>query len=268
MQVAFLRSNLANQDVPQDHAFFAALYGYATRAGIKYVISGSNFATENTLPKAWGYDAMDATHIRAIHERFGDRKRESFPIVSFFDLYIKYRYIHRMEVLAPLNYIPYSKEEAIKILERDYGWRYYGGKHYESRWTRFFQAWYLPHKFGYDKRKAHLSSLVLSGQMSRDEALAELAKPLYDENLLAEDKAFVAKKLGMSLEEFETLVQQPPRHYTEFPNHQRKLKAAAFVLNVGRFGRGLARRAAGKALRMVRGSGASRAAGARGRGRV
>lgn len=224
MQLAFLRSNLANQDVPQDHAFFAALYGYAEQAGIKYVINGSNFATESILPSSWGYDAMDATHIKAIHKRFGRRKRGNFPIVSFFDLFIKYPRILRMEVLRPLNYIAYSKEKAITVLERDFGWRYYGGKHFESRWTRFFQAYYLPHKFGYDKRKAHLSSLVLGGEMTRDQALEELRKPLYESKMLTEDKAYVAKKLGITLAEFEELLAQPPRHYSEFANHQRKMK--------------------------------------------
>jgi aminotransferase len=231
LQLAFLRSNLANQDVPQDHAFFAALYGYAIKAGIKYVISGTNFATESILPQSWGYDAMDATHVKAIHRRFGTRKRKSFPVVSFFDLNIRYPRILKMEVLSPLNYIPYDKEEAIRLLERDYGWRYYGGKHFESRWTRFFQAWYLPHKFGYDKRKAHLSSLVLSGQMTRDEALAELRKPLYDPGLLSEDKEFVAKKLGITRAELDELVAQPPRHYSEFPNHQWKIRIASSVRN-------------------------------------
>ena len=222
MQLAFLRSNLANQDVPQDHAFFAALYGYAEKAGIKYVINGSNFATESILPAAWGHDAMDATQIKAIHARFGSRPRGDFPIVSFFDYYLKYPFILKMKVLKPLNYIAYDKDEAIRILEKDYGWRYYGGKHYESRWTRFFQAFYLPYKFGYDKRKAHLSSLVVTGQMERAAALAALAAPLYDERLLAEDKMFIAKKLGLSLAEFEELIHQPVRHFSEFPNHQRR----------------------------------------------
>jgi len=224
MQLAFLRSNLANQDVPQDHAFFAALYGYATKAGIKYVINGSNFATESILPKSWGYNAMDATHVKAIHARFGRRKRGNFPIVSFFDLYFRYPFILKMEVLRPLNYIPYSKDDAIQILEKNYGWRYYGGKHYESRWTRFFQGYYLPYKFGYDKRKAHLSSLILSGQLSRDEALAELAKPLYDKTLLAEDKAFIAKKLGLKITELDALIEEPPSHFSQFPNHLFKLQ--------------------------------------------
>lgn len=234
MQMAFLRSNLANQYVPQDHAFFAALYGYAEKAGIRYVISGSNYATESILPQSWGYDAMDATHVRAIHQRFGKRRLNDFPIVSFFNLYFKYPRLLKMEVLAPLNCIAYNKEKAIEILERDYGWRYYGGKHYESRWTRFFQAYYLPHKFGYDKRKAHLASLVVSGQMTRAQALAELAKPLYDETQLAADKTFIAKKLGLSTNELADLIAQPPRHYSEFPNHQKKLKFFLQALGAGR----------------------------------
>lgn len=251
MQLAFLRSNLANQDVPQDHAFFAALYGYAIKSGIKYVISGSNFATESILPASWGYDAMDATHVRAIHSRFGSRARGSFPIVSFFNLFVKYPFILKMEVLRPLNYLPYNKEEAIRILEKDYGWRYYGGKHYESRWTRFFQGYYLPYKFGYDKRKAHLSSLIVSGQMSRAEALEALKTPLYDDKLLSEDKIFIAKKLGLSLTEFEELIEQPVHHYSEFPNHQGKKRIAMQAYRLARMALVLPARALRKTSRLL-----------------
>ncbi len=235
LQLAFLRSNVANQDVPQDHAFFAALYHYAVKNKIKYVISGSNYATEGILPQSWGYDSMDARHIRAVHRRFGNRKLREYPIVSFFNYQIYYPKIKKMTVLAPLNYIPYNKRLAIDYLEQEYGWRYYGGKHYESRWTHFFQAYYLPTKFGYDKRKAHLASLVVAGEMSREQALEELEKPLYTENELAEDKAFVAKKLGISVEELDDLVAQPPRQYREFPNNERKLRqyqaARSFLVN-------------------------------------
>jgi N-acetyl sugar amidotransferase len=253
IQLAFLRSNLANQDVPQDHAFFAALYGYAEKAGIKYVINGSNFATESILPSAWGYDAMDATHVKFIHARFGSRKRGDFPIVSFFNLFVKYPFILKMEILRPLNWLPYNKEEAIRVLEKDYGWRYYGGKHYESRWTRFFQAYYLPYKFGYDKRKAHLSSLVVSGQMSRADALDALKTPLYDQNLLAEDKLFIAKKLGLSLADFEALIDQPAHHYSEFPNHQWKKSLSLKVYRLVRLIVWLPKRVALKAVRTLRG---------------
>jgi N-acetyl sugar amidotransferase len=226
LQVAFLKSNVANQDVPQDHAFFAALYNYATDAKIKYVISGSNYATESILPQSWGYDAMDLKHLNSIHKRFGKSRLKTFPRVSFFNFHIYYPRVWQMKVVAPLNYIPYHKEDAIKLLEGEYGWRYYGGKHYESRWTRFFQAHYLPTKYGYDKRKAHLASLVVAGQYNREAALEELEKPLYMEKDLVEDKLFVAKKLGLTVEELEGFIRDTPRHYTEFPHNQKLVQWA------------------------------------------
>lgn len=224
LHLAFLSAGLANQDVPQDHAFFAALYKYATDAGIRYVINGANYATEGVLPQSWGYDAMDATHVRSVHARFGTRPLANFPIISFYQYYFYFPKIKKMTVIAPLNYMPYEKATAVDYLERHFGWRYYGGKHYESRWTRFFQAHYLPTKFGYDKRKAHLSSLIVSGQLSRDEALQELEKPLYSDNELADDKAFVAKKLGIDVAQLERFIADKPHHYTEFPTDARQVK--------------------------------------------
>lgn len=224
LQLSFLRSHVANQDTPQDHAFFAALYNYSVKEDIKYAINGSNYATESILPQAWGYDSMDAAHVKAIHKQFGRQKLKNYPIVSFFEYFYYYPRIKGMTILKPLNYMHYSKTEAIDYLEKNYGWRYYGGKHYESRWTRFFQAHYLPTKFGYDKRKAHLASLVVTGEITRDQALAELEKPLYTENELAEDKAFIAKKLGISVHELDELVTAPPRHYSEYPTHEATAK--------------------------------------------
>lgn len=224
LHLSFLRAGLANQDVPQDHAFFAALYKYAADAGIRHVISGANYATEGVLPQSWGYDAMDATHVRSVHRRFGSRPLRKFPIISFFQYYFYFPKIRKMTVISPLNYMEYNKIDAIDYLEKNFGWRYYGGKHYESRWTRFFQAYYLPEKFGYDKRKAHLSSLVVSGQISREEALSELEKPLYSGNELAEDRAFVAKKLGIDLKQLDAFVTETPRHYSEFPTNAWQVK--------------------------------------------
>lgn len=232
LQLAFLRSNVANQDVPQDHAFFAALYNYATKAGIQYVISGSNFATESVLPQSWGYDAMDAAHILSIHKKFGKKSIGKFPIVGFIDLFIYYPFIKKMKVVKPLNLIAYNKEKAIKQLEKSYGWRYYGGKHYESRWTRFFQAHYLPYKFGYDKRKAHLSSLILSGQMDRENALSLLEANLYEPNMLLEDKEFVAKKLGITLRQLDEFLDAPASHFSHFPNQQAKLKICLAIFGM------------------------------------
>ena len=228
-QLAFLRSHLANQDSPQDHVFFAALYGYATKNRIKYVLRGSNYQTESILPVSWGYSPMDTRHFLAIHRQFGSRRLKSFATTSFFKSQIYYPKIKKMTVVEPLNYIHYTKGEAIAYLEQNYGWRYYGGKHYESRWTRFFQSYYLPTKFGYDKRKAHLSSMIAAGEITRAEALAELEKSLYTENELAEDKAFVAKKLGLSVAELDELVSAHPRHYSEFPNGEARDRVLAAI---------------------------------------
>jgi N-acetyl sugar amidotransferase len=238
LQRAFLKSHVANQDIPQDHAFTASLVRRALQHKLKYVISGNNFATEGVLPQSWGYDAMDATHIRDIHRRFGAAPLKNFPILSFRDYYVTM--LQKLQFVSPLNLIPYSKAEAITLLERDYGWRYYGGKHYESLWTRWYQAHYLPTKFGYDKRKAHLSSLIVAGSMSREEALAELEKPLYTANELAVDTAFVAKKLGFSDEEFAALIAAPPRDFREFATNERELaefrKRALIVARARRVG--------------------------------
>ena len=218
MQVAFLRSHVANQDTPQDHAYFAILYKYAIKSKIKYLMEGRNFATESVLPTAWGYNAMDATHLKDIQKRFGELRKSRFPLISPFNLHLNYPFIKGMKKFSFLNYISYNKKQAISELENNFGWRYYGGKHYESTWTKFFQSYYLPQKFGYDKRKAHLSSLILSGEISRETALEELKKPLYNETELMDDKKYISKKLSISLQELEDLIEQPADHYTNFKN--------------------------------------------------
>ncbi|RME24979.1 MAG: N-acetyl sugar amidotransferase, partial [Candidatus Zixiibacteriota bacterium] len=157
LQLAFFKAGVANQDTPQDHAIFAGLYRFAVQNKIRYVFSGSNYATESILPNSWGYSAMDARQIKGIYKRHGDgTKLRSFPFVSFFQYHFYYPYVKRMTVVRPLNFLPYNKELAISTLESELGWKYYGGKHYESRFTKFFQGYYLPVRFGYDKRRAHM----------------------------------------------------------------------------------------------------------------
>lgn len=240
LQRAFLKANVANQDIPQDHAFFAGLYRYAVKNNIRYVMSGSNYATESVLPTGWGYNAMDLRHLMGIHRKFGKKKLKTYPRVSFWKYYFYYPYVKRMAVIRPLNYMPYGKAEAIAVLEKELGWKYYGGKHYESRFTKFFQAYYLPVKFGYDKRRAHLSSLVLSGQMTRDEALATMQEDIYPQKERKEDRAFVLKKLGFTEDEFNTLMAAPKKTYKDYPSNENlfALKDAALkllsALGVGR----------------------------------
>lgn len=222
LQLAFFKSQLANQDVAQDHAFFATLYHVANKNGIKYFLSGGNLATESILPSSWGYDAMDATQLKAIHKKFGNKKLKKYEIVSFFKRKVYYPYFKKFRIIRPLDFLPYFKNEAKETIKNELNWRDYGGKHHESKFTKFFQAYWLPTKFGFDKRKAHLSSLIVSGQMTRDEALKELEKPLYDETELKEDKEFVSKKLGISLEEFETIMKQPNKTFLDYPSEYKK----------------------------------------------
>nr|WP_298996105.1 N-acetyl sugar amidotransferase [uncultured Allomuricauda sp.] len=218
LQLAYFKANVANQDVPQDHAIFAALYSYAVKNNIKYVFSGGNFATESILPKSWGYNALDSKNLKSIHKRFGTRKLKKYPKVSFFRRYIYFPLIRKMVIVKPLNFMSYRKEEAMDIMKEKLDWQYYGGKHHESRFTKFFQAYYLPHKFGYDKRRAHLSSLIVSGQLTREEALKEIAEDIYPNDAHIEDMEYVAKKLGISLEEFRDIIAMPNKTHKDYPN--------------------------------------------------
>lgn len=221
LQLAFLKSGVPNQDIPQDHAFFAALYKFAVKNDIKYVLSGSNYATECILPSSWGYNAMDARHLKAIHKRFGQRELKRYPTISFFSYYFYFPYVKKMKVVKLLNYMPYSKEAAIKELENKIGWQYYGGKHYESRFTKFFQAYYLPTRFGFDKRKAHLSSMIVTGLITREEALNEMKKELYPAEEFIADKKYILDKLGITDEEFEKYMTMPLKSHFDYPtNHK------------------------------------------------
>ncbi len=217
LQVAYLKSGVENQDTPQDHVIFAALYGFAVDNRINFVLSGSNYATESVLPTAWGHDAMDLKQLKAIHKLYGKRKLKTFPTVNFFKYRFYYPYIKKMQVVDILNYIPYDRENAIQTLQKEVGFKDYGKKHYESQFTKFFQGYFLPVKFGYDKRKAHFSSLVLSGQMTREEALSKIAEKTYSDETLKNDLDFIIKKLGLSQESFTAIMAAPNKSYLDYP---------------------------------------------------
>jgi N-acetyl sugar amidotransferase len=220
LQLAFLKASVANQDIPQDHAYFAKLYELASKKGIKYVLTGSNLTSESILPASWGYKASDSVHLKSIHREFGERRLRTFPTMSYFDQKIYWPRIRGMKRLKPLNLIDYDKEKAKDFLIETYGWRYYGGKHFESKWTKFFQAYYLPKKFEFDKRKAHLSSLIIAGQTTRQKALEELSRPIYSERELADDTAFIAQKLGLSPAEFRAILDRPPKTYKDYASEE------------------------------------------------
>ena len=220
LQRSFFKASLPDQDIPQDHAIFAALYNFAEQNSIKYVLNGLNFATECIMPQNWGYQAMDYRHLKSIHKKFGEKKLIDYPYVNFFQRYIYYTVIKRMIIINPLNYIDYRKEEAIETLQSELGWQYYGGKHHESRFTKFFQSYYLPYKFNFDKRRAHLSSMIVSGQISRAEALEKMKEKVYTENEISNDLEYVAKKLDWSPQEFRAIIDLPPKRHQDFPTNE------------------------------------------------
>lgn len=218
LHIAYLRAAVANQDVPQDHIFFASLYHFATANGIRYILSGGNLATEGIFPSSWHGSAMDAINLKAIHKRYGERKLKNYKTISFFESYVWYPFVKKMRTLRPLNYMPYNKKAALKELEDTVGYKPYPRKHGESLFTKLFQNYYLPYKFGMDKRRPHLSSLVVSGQLSRGEAIASLEEPLYDPAELEVDIAYFCKKLRVTREEFNDFMRAPIHHYSDFAN--------------------------------------------------
>ncbi len=217
LQLAFFKAQVPHLDVPQDHAFGAALYRFAAEHGFKYILNGGNYSTECVRePLEWAYHASDLRHLRDIHRRFGTRPLTSFPLADIFTYKIYYRYVKGVRVLRPLNYVPYIKEDAMQLLIDKFGWQRYAHKHYESRFTRFYEGYWQPTKFGYDKRRAHFSSLVLTEQMSRAEALEQIAKPAYDEATVTQDFEYIATKLDISVEELRALHDGPKKTYRDY----------------------------------------------------
>lgn len=232
LHLAFLRSGIANQDVPQDHAYFAGLYHHATRHGIRTVLSGGNIATESIFPKSWHGAAMDAINLRAIHRRHGEHPLRRYPVVSFHEYYLKYPFLRRMRTLRPLNYMSYDKQAVSEELTRRVGWRAYGRKHGESQFTKLFQNHYLPLRFGYDKRRPHLSSLIVSGQMTREAALAALAEPLYDPQELEIDLDYLCKKLRITRAQWQAFMAMPLHRHDEYPTWDSRYRALKRVQRV------------------------------------
>lgn len=217
LHLAYLKAGISNQDVPQDHIFFSSLYHFATKNGIRYILSGGNISTEGVFPRTWHGTAMDAINLKAIHKRYGERKLKNYKTIGFFDYYLWYPFVKKMRTVRPLDYMPYDKAKALQELEREVGYKAYARKHGESQFTKLFQNYYLPTKFGFDKRLPHLSSLIVSGQMTRDEALVKLSEPLYDPDELEIDIAYFCKKLKINRAQFDDFMNAPIHKYTDFP---------------------------------------------------
>jgi N-acetyl sugar amidotransferase len=220
LQLAFFKAQVANIDIPQDLSFFSSLYNFGVKNNIKYILTGANYSTECVRePNEWGaYYPTDMRFVRDIHRRFGQRPLKTFPTSNIFTYKLYYTYIKGMQVVKPLNYVPYIKESAIQELTDRFGWQRYVQKHHESRFTRFVECFWLPKKFGYDRRKAHLSSLILTNQMTREEALARISKPEIDEQAMMQDFEYVAKKLDLSVSELWKLFNGENKTYRDYKN--------------------------------------------------
>lgn len=233
IQISFLKSGISNIEIPTDHAIWALLIKTAAKMKIPYIIAGNNVVTESIMPDSWLYTSKDSKLIKAIHDKFGKVKMKTYPRLTTFD-YIKYLLLRGIRWVPILNYIPYVKSDAKKLLIDELSWRDYGGKHYESIFTRFFHAYYLPNKFEYDLRKTYLAALICSGQITRDEALEELKNPPAKEEMLVNDKEYVMKKLGLSTDEFESIMNGSKNSFDEYPNSDKLWKNFSKIIKVAR----------------------------------
>lgn len=218
LQNAFLKSSIANAEIPTDQAITAVLFQTAAAQEIQYIITGHNVATEGIMPKSWMYNSIDQRFITAIHKQFGTTNLRTYPRISL-PSFLYYMLVRGVKFIPILNMVEYVKDDVKRLLQNELDWRDYGGKHYESIYTRFFQSYLLPQKFSMDKRRPHLSSLILSGQMSRESALAQIAQPPCDPEQIETDIEYVIKKLGLSYEQFSEILTAPVKTIADFPNN-------------------------------------------------
>lgn len=210
LQRSFIRAGVVDIEMLSDHAIMASMFDLAKRHNVRYVLSGTNIATEHGMPRTWVWNKNDLTNIEDIHRKFGEIKLTSFPRMGLLKSTIRRKFHMGFEFVEILNLVNFRKDAAMKVLSEETGWTYYGGKHYESIFTKFYQAYILPVKFNIDKRKVHLSALVRNGELTRAQALLELEKPLYQEDELRRDQAYVLKKLNLSQGEFDTVMAADP----------------------------------------------------------
>jgi N-acetyl sugar amidotransferase len=221
LQLAFFKSGVPHIDTPQDHAFFATMYKFAEQHRVKYILTGGNLSTECIRnPIEWMYYQSDSIQLRDIHRQYGSRPLVSFPTTSILRHKIYLPYLKGIKAVRPLNYVPYVKEQAVKLLIEKFGWQPYPQKHFESRFTRFYEGYWLPKKFGYDTRKVQYSSLIVTGQMTRDEALEKLKLPALDKNTAQQEFEYVANKLRISVDELQSYMDASNKTYKDYKSQE------------------------------------------------
>ena len=230
-QLAFFKSGVPHLDIPQDHAFIATLYNFADKYKIKYILNGGNISTECVRnPMDWLYYGTDMAQINDIIKKFGTVKMETYPFSPIFRHKFYLRYLKGVQVVKPLNYMPYIKGDALQLLAEEYGWKPYPQKHFESRFTKFYEGYWLPERFGFDTRRVQYSSLILTKQMTRDEALEKLKKPAYNPETIDDEFNYIATKLGITTAKLLEYFNMEKKFYTDYKNQVSMFKAGAKVL--------------------------------------
>lgn len=232
LQLAFFKSGVPHIDLPQDHAFFATMYNFADKYGVKYILTGSNISTECVRnPLEFFYYGTDMWQIKDIHRRFGQRPLVDFPFSGILRHKVYLRYIKGIEVVQPLDYMPYVKADAMGFLAKRFGWQIYARKHFESRFTKFFEGYWLPMKFGFDTRRVQYSSMILTKQMKRENALADLENPPYDPSTIAQDFEYIATKLEIQVAELQSYLDTPNKSFRDYRNQEYLFRLGATVLH-------------------------------------
>lgn len=233
LQLAFFKSGVPHIDVPQDHAFFATMYKFARQHNIKYILTGANLSTECIRnPLEWMYYQSDSIQLRDIHRKFGRHPLKHYPTTSILYHKVWLPYVKGIRVVRPLNYGPYIKREAMKLLEEKFGWQPYPQKHFESRFTRFYEGFWLPARFGYDTRKVQFSSLIVTGQMTRAEALEKLKESPLDADTVRQEFEYVATKLGITTAELQTYLEMPKKTFRDYKSQESIYAIGARVMRL------------------------------------
>lgn len=239
LQLSYFKSGVPHIDVPQDHSFFATMYDFASKYKIKYILTGGNYSTECVRnPIEWMYYQSDSIQLNDIHKKFGRKPLKNYMVTNILWHKFYLPYIKGIKLIRPLDFVPYNKEEAVRFLMDQFGWQEYPQKHFESRFTKFYESYWLPKKFGFDTRKVQYSSLILTGQMTREEALGKLSRLAYDEETIAQDFEYIATKLGISVEELQRYMDAPNKSYKDYKSQESIYQIGAKVMRAFRLEKG------------------------------
>jgi N-acetyl sugar amidotransferase len=231
LQLAFFKSGVPHIDVPQDHAFFATMYKFASKYKIKTILTGGNYSTECVRnPLEWMYYQSDSIQLKDIYKKHGIGKLSEYPVTNILWHKFWLPYFKGIKLYRPLDFIPYNKVESMQILVDKFGYQKYSQKHFESRFTRFYEGFWLPQRFGYDTRKVQFSSLILTNQMTREESLEKLKNESYTDEQIKEDFEYVSNKLGITTQELWSYFHAPKKTFKDYKSQESIYNIGASLL--------------------------------------